>query len=430
MAAQDVSLVCSFRYPGRYAFTVLAGAVEQAGLDGVHLQVPRDAEALAIAVREALDRGHRVVVAWSFYSPSFPECAEELRQLRAREPRPFLAIAGGVHATAEPLETLTAGFDALCISEGEVPLVEFLRRVRDGEPTESTPGFARLEAGRVRQNPKPPRVELDAYPPFAPAAGLFGSIELTRGCIYACRFCQTPYFSKARFRHRSVDSVAHWAKVLRAHGKRDLRFISPTSLSYGTQDESVNLAAVEALLARTSEAMGPDGRVFFGTFPSEVRPEHVTPEALRLLRRYCANDNLVIGGQSGSDRVLESSKRGHDVEAIVRAARVALEEGFLPNVDFILGLPGEAPEDVHATVALMSRLADLGARVHGHTFMPLPGTPFRDAPAGAVDEATREQLDRLASQQRLYGHWKAQAKVARELAERRDAAPRRGYGER
>lgn len=421
--------MCSFRYPGRYAFTVLAGALETAGLPRVHLQFPRDPATLLAAAREALDAGHRLVVAWSFYSPSFPECAEELRQLRAREPRPFLAIAGGVHATAEPLETLSGGFDAVCISEGEVPLVELLRRVRDGEDLATTPGFARLLGGKVVQAPKPPRIELDDYPPFAPAAGLFGSIELTRGCIYACRFCQTPYFSKARFRHRSAENVARWAGILRAAGKRDLRFISPTSLSYGTQDESVNLAAVEALLAKTKEAMGPDGRVFFGTFPSEVRPEHVTPEALRLIRRYCANDNLVIGGQSGSERVLEASKRGHGVEAIVRAVRVATEEGFLPNVDFILGLPGEAAEDVAATVDLMEQLANLGARVHGHTFMPLPGTPFRDAPAGAVDEVTRERLDRLASQQRLYGHWKEQAKVAKALAERRDAAPRRGYGE-
>jgi hypothetical protein len=38
-------------------------------------------------------------------------------------------------------------------------------------------------------------------------------------------------------------------------------------------------------------------------------------------------------------------------------------------------LPGEQPEDVDATVALMEKLAALGARVHGHTFMPLPGRP-------------------------------------------------------
>jgi B12-binding domain/radical SAM domain protein len=423
LAAQNVTLVFSDRYPGKYAITVLAGALEQAALPGVTVRFERTVPGLLAAVEAASRVGHRVVVAWSFYSPSFPECAEEVAALR-RQGAPFLAIAGGVHATAEPRETLGGGFDLICVGEGEVALVELLRRVRDGEPPESAPGFARLVAGQVTQTPRPPRIELDAFPPFAPGLGRFGAVELTRGCIYACRFCQTPFFSKARFRHRSVDDVVRWARVLREHRKRDLRFISPTSLSYGSEDESVNLGAVEELLARTSEAMGPEGRVYFGTFPSEVRPEHVTPEALRLIRRYCANDNLVIGGQSGSERVLAASKRGHDVEAIVSAVRVAVAEGFLPNVDFILGLPGEAPADVRATVALMQRLAALGARVHGHTFMPLPGTPFRNAPPGSVDDETRVALDRLAGQQRLYGHWKAQIRTARELARRRDAVPR------
>ncbi|MEW5739176.1 MAG: TIGR04013 family B12-binding domain/radical SAM domain-containing protein [Myxococcota bacterium] len=420
---RPVSLIFSFRAPGKYAFTALAGAVEsQADLSSITLHFPRRFEDLERTTRDSLALGHRVVVAWSFYSPSLPECAEELRLLRERVREDFLAIAGGVHATAEPLETLRAGFDQICIGEGELALTELLRRLLRDEDASTTPGFARLLHGRVVQNPRPPRIELDDFPPFAPAHRRFGAIELTRGCIYACRFCQTPFFSKARFRHRSAGNTARWAKALAQAAKPDVRFVSPTSLSYGSQDEGVNLAAVEELLAKVREAVGPSGRIFFGTFPSEVRPEHVTPEALAVLRRYVDNDNLVIGGQSGSERVLEASRRGHDVEAIVRAVRVSVEAGFRPNVDFILGLPGEEPEDVHATVTLMRRLAALGARVHGHTFMPLPGTPFRDAPPGNVDDETRADLDRLASEQRLYGHWKAQLRTARELARRRDAA--------
>lgn len=417
-----VSLIFSFRAPGKYALTALAGAVEsQADLSDVVMRFPRRFDDLEATTRAELEAGRLVVVAWSFYSPSLPECADELRRLRERCGPTFLAIAGGVHATAEPLETLQAGFDLICVGEGELPLTELLRRLQRNEDIEETPGFARLLLGAVKQNPKPPRIELDDFPPFAPRHRRFGAIEITRGCIYACRFCQTPFFSKARFRHRSVENTARWAKALADAAKPDVRFVSPTSLSYGSDDESVNLAAVEAVLAKVREAIGPSGRLFYGTFPSEVRPEHVTPEALAVLRRYVDNDNLVIGGQSGSERVLESSRRGHDVESIVRACRIALEAGFLPNVDFILGLPGEAREDVQATVALMKRLADLGARVHGHTFMPLPGTPFRDAPPGAVDDETRVELDRLASAQRLYGHWKAQLVTARALAQRRDS---------
>ncbi len=423
LSKEKIALVLSYQYPGKYAFTALAGAVEadEVGQE-VALRFPREREALLATVRQCLEEGYRVVVAWSFYSASFPAAVEELTWLRERlEGREVLCIAGGVHATAETEQTLRAGFDLVAVGEGEPVLLELLRRLVRGEDPRLTRGLARLEEGRLVPQGRGEGVLLDTHPPFAPRHHKFGAIEITRGCIYACRFCQTPFMSKARFRHRSVENVAHWARVLREGGKRDVRFITPTSLSYGSPDESVNLDAIEHLLASVREAIGPDGRIFYGTFPSEVRPEHVTPQALALLKRYVDNDNLIIGGQSGSDRILRASRRGHDVETVERAVRISVEEGFLPNVDFILGLPEEAPEDVRATLALMRRLSELGAKVHGHTFMPLPGTPFRDAAPGEVDDETRRELDRLASEGRLYGHWKQQAKLARGIAERRQS---------
>ncbi|WNZ61247.1 TIGR04013 family B12-binding domain/radical SAM domain-containing protein [Myxococcus sp. MxC21-1] len=424
--SRRVSLVLSYQYPGKYAFTVLAGAVESdPALADVTLHFPRSRETLLDTIRERVDAGDTVVAAWSFYSASFAPAAEELAWVRERlEGRDVLCIAGGVHATAETLQTLQAGFDLVAVGEGEYSLRALLGRVLRGEEPRETHGVAYLKDGKLVQHGRGEGVQLDDFPPFAARNGQYGAIEITRGCIYACRFCQTPFMSKARFRHRSVANVAHWARELRRSGRRDIRFITPTSMSYGTADESVNLDAVEALLAAVKEAMAPDGRVYYGTFPSEVRPEHVTPEALALLKRYVHNDNLIIGGQSGSERILQSTRRGHDVETVVRATRIAVESGFVPNVDFILGLPGEEPADVDATVALMEKLAGLGARVHGHTFMPLPGTPFRDAPPGSVDEATQRKLDRLASQGRLYGHWKQQVALAEGIASRR--RPRAG----
>ena len=107
-----LSVVFSFRYPGKYALTVLTGALEAAALEGVTLHHPRDQATLRAEVGRALDLGRKVIVAWSFYSPSFPECAAELKALREHEGRPFLAIAGGVHATAEPVAEITQSVSA------------------------------------------------------------------------------------------------------------------------------------------------------------------------------------------------------------------------------------------------------------------------------------------------------------------------------
>lgn len=415
------TLIFSYRNPGKYAFNVLAGALEaDEGAGHVALVVARTRVQLLAATRAAVARGAPVIVAWSFYSPSFPECAAELAWLRERVPSGWSSLAGGVHATAEPEETLRAGFERVAIGEGEHVLRELARNLAEGGDLDALTGLARLDGGALVKNGRARTVEsLDDFPAFGARHALWGSIEITRGCIYACKFCQTPFLNKARFRHRSAANVAHHAALLRRAGKRDVRFISPTSLSYGSPDERVDLGAIEDLLARVREAIGREGRLFFGTFPSEVRPEHATPAALALLRKYVDNDNLVLGGQSGSERVLAASHRGHDVAAIERAVVNCVAAGFAPNVDFLLGLPGEEPDDVRATLALMERLLALGARVHGHTFMPLPGTPFRDAAPGTVDEATSARLDSLAGRGRVYGAWREQIAIARTLADRR-----------
>lgn len=430
-------LVLSYRSPGRYAFNVLVGALAhelaQGGFELTLARTPRELEAVASA---GVTAGEPTLVAWSFYSPSLAECAQEQRWLRERVPSGWLALAGGVHATAEPLGTLREGFDFVAIGEGEATIVAIARELRRASEVgalanslRNLRGLARLAEGRVESAGRgEPVAELDTHAPFDPARRLFGPIEITRGCIYACKFCQTPFLAKARFRHRSPENIAHWAGEIARAGLRDVRFVSPTSLSYGSPDESVNLAAVEELLARVREAIGAHGRLFFGTFPSEVRPEHVTPRALQLLARFVDNDNLVIGGQSGSERVLESSHRGHDVEAIERAVRTCAEHGFKANVDFLLGLPGEEPDDIAATLALVERLTTLGAKAHAHTFMPLPGTPFRKAAAGAIDALTRERLESLEGAGHLFGAWRRQAEIALELEQRRAASadPRAG----
>ena len=176
------------------------------------------------------------------------------------------------------------------------------------------------DRGRLVTHGPGPRHPLDAFPPFNARHGKWNAIEITRGCVYACSFCQTPFAFKARFRHRSVADVAAHVRTMRKGGARYVRFLSPTALSYGSEDESVQLDAVEELLAATREALGEGGRIYFGTFPSELRPEHVTPEALAVLRRWVDNDVLVIGPTNIASRM-----------PVQRNADVGFHGSFLPD---------------------------------------------------------------------------------------------------
>lgn len=418
--ATPLTVVWAYRRTGKFAFHVLSGALaSDPRTCAVPLVFANGVDAVVAAISSALSLGRRVLVGWSFYSPDAARMVSELRAVRARsDDGRVLHVAGGVHATAEPLATLRAGFDAVALGEGEVTVCALVAALQSGDDPRpaaaAVDGLAWLETGGLRRRPLPPRIALDDYPPFAPTHARYGPIEITRGCVYACRFCQTPYFAGASFRHRSVDNVRQWVRFLVTRGFRDFRFLTPTALSYGARGSEPDLDAVEALLATVRDEIG-GRRLYFGTFPSEVRPEHVTPQALALLRRYIDNRTLIVGGQSGSDAVLAASKRGHDARAVERAVALCVEGGFSPHVDYLFGLPGEDAAAVAATLAQMERLVAMGARVHGHTFMPLPGTPLRRAPAGVLAPALARHMLTLSSRGQAYGQWQQQQEVAHEL---------------
>jgi radical SAM superfamily enzyme YgiQ (UPF0313 family) len=106
------------------------------------------------------------------------------------------------------------------------------------------------------------------------------------------------------------------------------RFISADCFCYGSPDgRQPDLDQVERLLRAVSEVMGRDN-TFFGSFPSEVRPGSASREGMELLKKYSANDNIVIGAQSGSPRMLAAIHRGHTIEQVYETAEVVVGAGL------------------------------------------------------------------------------------------------------
>jgi B12-binding domain/radical SAM domain protein len=413
-----VALVAMHARSGMTALNVVTAAL---GADA-DVRFVRDPAGMIAALAAVAAEGKRAIGAWSFYSPDFAAASRDLAAVKASG-APALHLAGGVHATAEPLATLRAGFDLVAVGEGEITIREIVRALERGDDPCALRGTAHLDpAGRLVSHGPGERADpLDTFPAFNAAHKKWNALEITRGCVYACSFCQTPFMFKARFRHRSVANVRSHVDHMTREGSKFVRFLTPTSLSYGSSDTSVNLDAVEELLASVREGVGNDGKVFFGTFPSECRPEHVTEEALAVLARYVDNRTLVIGGQSGSDRVLETTRRGHTVADVMRAVERCVAAGFRPDVDFLLGLPGETPEDRVASMQLAERIVKMGARIHSHAFMPLPGTPLRDAVPEPIEERTMRAMARLESAGNAYGQWRRQMITAADLVRARRA---------
>ena len=418
---QSLRLIFFYKKTAKYPFNVLSGTLEEKSpyIDQLEFSFPTSIKELVDESRKAVKDGIKVIVLWSFYSPEFFETKDELETVKKNcKTSQVIHVAGGVHATAETQMTLEAGWDLVAVGEGEYTLIDLVDCILNEKDPKEIKGIASITDGELRKNGSGNQIDLNDFPAFSEKSGKFGPMEITRGCIYACKFCQTPYMFKARFRHRSIDNIRKGIRILKSRGLRHMRFINPTALSYGSQDESVNLVQIEELLSMVRQELGPDfGFIYYGSYPSECRPEHISQEALRILKKYVTNDNIIIGGQSGSLRMLEHSKRGHNVEVITEAVRLCVEYGFKPNVDFIFGLPGEKEEDRILSLEFARDLARLGARIHGHTFMPLPGTPFKKSKPGKVSKDYRLAFAQLTASGKLYGQWENQIGIAEKLSQ-------------
>ncbi len=414
----------------RYSLAVLTGVLEEDERFGeldIHFVKARKRTAHNEAVNSDLERNIfeltrkyvRLVVAFSFHTPNVIAMGHTIVSLRKRleqnKQDHILIIAGGPHPSGDPVGTLKMGAHVVVIGEGEVALPNLLEAYFTDQSYQTIKGLAFFDSnGKYCFTGKPKPIDLSDYPPFAVKHKRFAPIEIGRGCPWACKFCQTPFLMGGRMRYRSLESIIKYAKLAKESGYRDLRFITPVAFAYGSVDgRTVNLEVLEELLQATEKLFGKE-HVYFGSFPSEVRPESISPETLGLVKRYCANDNIIIGAQSGSERMLKSIHRGHGVVEVIQATKLILEFGFKANVDFIFGMPGEDKDDIAATISLMKELTQMGARVHSHTFMPLVGTPLSQASPGLVDEDTRAVLEILQGQGHAYGHWKDQETIASE----------------
>jgi B12-binding domain/radical SAM domain protein len=400
------------KYRGnRFTLPVLLGCIEEKDLvEKYQILIANSREEIIQKVK-----GEKAIIAYSFMTPNLEQVRGEIEWLRACLSSQSLFLAGGAHATGDPEGTLELGFDFVFMGEAEETFPEFLRFFLGGSlPSKNLFGAERKPGHCL------------SHPPHSLLHRFFAPMEITRGCLYRCTFCQTPRVFGHALRHREAQNVAVYLKQAIPYGYRESKFISPNAFSYGANSpEGPNLKEIENFFTTCKEA-GIEG-IHFGCFPSEVRPEWVTPEVLNLVRKYCRNRTIVLGAQTGSDPLLERLKRGHTAEQALNAARQICQAGFRPHVDFVFGFPGETLEDRRASLTLIQRMIeDWGAKIHAHTFMPLPGTPlFRENPS-VLDEATKDILLGWEKKKGLDGWWKEQETIAWKIVEWRDRGLIRG----
>jgi B12-binding domain/radical SAM domain protein len=418
---KELCFAMVFDRGNRYSANAVVAAIESSNVCARVIRIPLYRTLSAIqTILDLQKQCRRVVAGFSFTTPQIPYVIKLVRLLKAYAPS-ILLVAGGPHATGDPVGTLRKlGFDVVVHGEGEATVIELLNQYAErGEYRVC--GTAYLDGNRVVLKKRTKPVDLDLYPPFPYWRGIVNPIEIMRGCSSACYFCQVTY-SFGLPRYRSVEKVVELARISMERGLRDLRFIAPNSLGYGSRDGvKPDPEALYKLLHNLSiVAKASNGRIFFGTFPSEVRPDSVNTESVDILKSFAHNKRVIVGAQSGSNRVLKMLHRGHTVEDVENAIEVLTQSGFSVDIDLIFGFPFESSEDFEETVRFMNRHASHSVRFHLHTFIPLPGTPLSDANPTPLDAKKKAVLAKFVGAGKAYGYWIEQEKLAMMINELRE----------
>ena len=230
-------------------------------------------------------------------------------------------------------------------------------------------------------------------------------LEIQRGCIRGCRFCQAGMIYRPT-RERSVETLKEYARtMLKNTGHEEISLSSLSSSDYSKLNELVTFL-IEEFKDRGINISLPSLRI--DAFSLDVMSK------VQDIRK----SSLTFAPVAGSQRMRDVINKGLTEEEILTGAGQAFEGGWTKvKLYFMLGLPTETEEDMKEIARLSDRVARRYYEIpkedrHGKCqitasssfFVPKPFTPFQwavmypaeeyDRRAHLVNDEFREQLNR------------------------------------
>lgn len=384
-----VLLIWPHGYDGRYVLPLSLAYLksnlpqerhETLVLDCVRRQIRADSPAF----RDQVARFAPDVVGVSSWAATHAEALATLRHAKQVAPH-AITVMGGAHATSYADEIMKErAVDYLFRGESELSFPRFLDEIaRDRPRLGEVKGLVHRSADdELLRNEVERETDLDRIRrPDYESIGLEEYIRqgyrlntpyrrnapiwVTRGCPYVCGFCSAPLQNGRTVRRHSVGYVTSWIRDLyQRNGIRKINIIDDNF----TFDPEYAKEVCRAIIGLGLKDLR------MGT-PNGIRVQKTDPELLGLMKR-AGWESVSIAPESGSRRTLTRMRKNLDVDLIPGKVREISEAGLKVVGFFVLGYPGETPEDLRETVRLIRR-----CRFHFfylNNFQPLPGTPIYD----------------------------------------------------
>lgn len=217
-------------------------------------------------------------------------------------------------------------------------------------------------------------------------------LELFRGCIRGCRFCQAGYIYRP-VREKSQNRLKSLAnKLIDSTGYEE---ISLTSLSTSDYTDFNNLA--DSLMDEM------ESKKVNLSLPS-LRVDNFSIDLMEKAQKV-RKSGLTFAPEAGTQRLRDVINKGVTQEDLGNSVSLAFNGGWSSvKLYFMIGLPTETMEDVEGISKLAHFVVDkymeipkpyrakaLKVSVSTSSFVPKPFTPFQWEPQDTIDELTEKQ---------------------------------------